>query len=103
MDHTAFALTVAKIAYCYAIGEFGFGGFDGTEIRDLLVGRRVDVYDFVGSAVDGRDIRIQQLHRLSHYVEQDMLIVRVALFASCGANPILVVIGRRVASEEFNC
>lgn len=93
MDHTAFALSIAKIGYCYAIGELEFGGFDGSEIRDLLAGRRDDTYNFVGSASDWSDIRLQQLHRLSYHVEQGMLVVRVALFASCGACPLLVVLG----------
>jgi len=34
----AFSKMLAKIAYCYAVAERGFSGFDGAEIRALLRG-----------------------------------------------------------------
>lgn len=42
------ALMIAKIAYCYAIARLGLDAFDGSEIRDLLQGRRTDLYNYVG-------------------------------------------------------
>jgi len=43
-----FALMLAKIAYCFAVAELGLDGFDRDNIRDLLAGRRGDVYNFIG-------------------------------------------------------
>jgi hypothetical protein len=44
-----FAKMLAKIGYCYAVAERNIDGFDGDAIRDLLAGRRGDVYNFVGN------------------------------------------------------
>ena len=44
-----FAKMVAKIGYCYAVAKLGFDAFDGDAIRELLAGKRDDVYNFVGN------------------------------------------------------
>ncbi|MGZ5817880.1 MAG: HNH endonuclease, partial [Burkholderiaceae bacterium] len=49
LDHTAFGLTVAKIAFCFAIAERGLEAIDLSELRDLLLGKRSDLYNYVGS------------------------------------------------------
>jgi len=47
-DNGPLALTLAKIAYCYAVARLGLDAFDGSEIRALLLEERSDVYNFVG-------------------------------------------------------
>lgn len=94
-NHTAMALTLAKIAYCYAVAECGLDGFDGAEIRDLLQGRRCDIYNFVGSTDKNyASLSTKDLHSL--YIRElgDNLIVLVHLFASCKMIPYEVVVGR---------
>ena len=92
-NHTAFGLTVVKIGYCFAMAERGFDKFDGSEVRDLLSGKRNDLYNFFGSSSDGSSIRLDQLHHISLIEEKGFLIARVQLFASCAALPYLVVLG----------
>jgi hypothetical protein len=82
-----FALMLTKIAYCYAFAERGANGFDGDEIRDLLMGRRDDVYNFVGNPAKLEVLGNQHLHALYFREERDWLTVLVHLFASCNANP----------------
>ncbi|WP_458137110.1 hypothetical protein [Methylomonas sp. YC3] len=92
-NHTAFSLTLAKIGYCYAIAERGYDSFESTEIRDLLLGYRDDVYNFVGSYGISEKPKINQLHWLSLVKIGKYLVARVHLFASCGITPYQVVLG----------
>jgi hypothetical protein len=97
-----FAKTIAKIAYCYAVGELGLDGFEHSEIRDLLRGKRDDVYNFVGNVQEHTPLTRQYLHGLYIKDVGEFVTVLVDLFASCrGATdecrPYQVVVGRRIA------
>lgn len=85
-----YALTIAKIAYCYAVAERGFEGFDGSEIRDLLAGNRDDFYNFVGSALKPERLTNRHLHGLYFRERGEWLTVLVHLFASCEGNANIV-------------
>jgi HNH endonuclease len=91
--HQEFALTVTKIAYCYAVAELGLDGFDGTEIRDLLMGRRDDVYNFFGGSVDGDCLLRRDFHGLMLRERKWFRTVVFHLFSSLRAPPYEVVIG----------
>jgi hypothetical protein len=92
MNPTAFSLTLAKIAYCFACAERGLGGLD--EIRDLLAGNRDDVYNFVGSWSKKQQLTKKYLHNLYFRERGENLTVLVHLFASCGMDPYEVVVGK---------
>ncbi len=94
IDFTAFALTLAKIAYCYAIAERGISGFDGSEMRSLLLGHRSDTFNFVGGPLEVATPKINQLHWLSFRQRGAWLTVVVHLFASFGVSPYEVAVGR---------
>lgn len=92
-NHTAFSLTIAKIGYCFGVAELGKFAFDSSEIIDLLLGRRDDVYNFVGSDPLIAPRRIDRLHWLSLLRVGGYWVARVQLFASCGISPYHVVLG----------
>jgi hypothetical protein len=99
MVNGPFAKMLAKIAYCFAVAERGFEGFGGQDIRDLLAGRRDDVYDFVGTVATPELLTTRHLHSLYFRQRGDWLTVLVHLFASCGAegkpsHPYEVVVGK---------
>ncbi len=92
------AQTLAKIAYCFAIGELGKDGFDGAEIRDLLKGRRGDLYNLVGSSAREESLPSITLHGLYMRERCGLVIVLIDLFACCHngkTRPYEVVVGRR--------
>jgi hypothetical protein len=91
--HQEFALMVGKIAYCYAVAELGLDGFDGTEIRDLLMGRRDDAYNFFGGSVDGDRLLRRDFHGLMLRERNGFRTVVVHLFSSLRAPPYEVAIG----------
>lgn len=82
-----FAKMLAKIGYCYAMAERGGDAFEGDDIRDLLMGRREDVYNFVGNPKEPEVLGNQHLHGLYFRQRGDWLTVLVHLFASCNADP----------------
>jgi hypothetical protein len=93
-NHTAFSTTLAKIAYCFAVAEKGIDYFDGSSIRDLLLGRRTDTFNFVGGVLNGEHTSPTYLHHLSFRVRDNWLTVIVHLFASFNAEPYEVVVGK---------
>jgi hypothetical protein len=99
-----FATMLVKIGYCYAVAENGFEAFDGTDIRDLLMGRRNDVYNFVGCPEEPEILTDRRLHALYFRERRDWLTVLVHLFASCNGDPAIptipyeVVVGTKKAS-----
>jgi hypothetical protein len=100
MANGPFAKTLAKIGYCYAAAESGLETFSGNDIRDLLAGRRDDVYNFVGCALVSEHLAKRHLHGLYLRNRNGWLTVLVHLFASCDADerkpsvPYEVVVGR---------
>ena len=94
-DHTAFSLTIAKMAYSFAVAECGLNGFDGDEIRALLKCQRDDVYNFVGGILKSQHFTKRYLHNLYIRDRDGLLTVIVHLFASCGMMPYEVVVGHR--------
>jgi hypothetical protein len=93
-SNTEFSLTLAKIAYTYAVAERGLNGFDGDEIRALLRGERDDVYNFVGGLSRPEHFANRHLHALYIRERGDVLTVVVHLFASCKMMPYEVVVGK---------
>lgn len=101
--HTQFALYLAKMAYCHAVGTLRLSGFDGGDIRDLLCGRRGDVYNFVGGPIVEERLSGRHLHGLYlRYRSGGWLSVVIRLFASFNGPTYEVVVApwpsRRAAS-----
>lgn len=94
-NHTAFSLTLAKIAYTYAVARIGVDHFDGDEIRALLRGCRTDTYNFVGGLSIPQEFSRRHLHGLYIKDRGEILSVVVHLFASCKMQPYEIVVGKR--------
>ena len=93
-DHTAFALTLGKIGYCFACAHWGLDGFNGLEMRQLLCGERQDAYNFVGGTIEcGTPFTKRWLHNLYVREREELATVIVHLFASFGLPPYEVVVG----------
>lgn len=92
-----FGMSIVKIAYAFAVAECGINAFDGTEIRELLADKRQDLFNFFGSLKNISHRRMHHLHHLSWIVEKELLIVKVHLFASYGAAPYIVVVGKHIS------
>lgn len=101
-NFTAFFYLVTKIAYSYAIAELGFSSFDGHAIRELLLGKRVDMFNFVGGPYIQEGGSKSSLHRLSIRRRGDWVTVIVHLFSSTGVPPYEVVVGRSTAPVAFS-
>ncbi|MBX4997601.1 hypothetical protein [Rhizobium lentis] len=86
-------MVVAKMAYCYAIAERGLNAFDATDLLDLLMGRRDDIFNFVGRPVEDEHLAMLRLHKFYFRKRGDIITVIVHLFASFGGPKHEVVIG----------
>jgi hypothetical protein len=95
IDHTAFAMCLAKMAYCFAVVKLGLHGFDGSDIRDLLCGTRSDIYNFVGGHSASEHLSGRHLHAMYLRERGGWFTVLVHLFASFGCGAYEVVIAPR--------
>jgi hypothetical protein len=96
-DPHAYAYSIAKWAYSLAAAERGLGCCDTQPIRDLMLGRRNDVFAFVGTPSPCEPATREWLHEASVREDGPWLTVTLALFASAGMAPYEVVIGPRKA------
>jgi hypothetical protein len=93
-DPRAYAYSVAKWAYALAVAERGLDGCDSQAMRDLMLGRRNDMFAFVGTPSPRAAPTREWLHDASMRENGPWLTVTLALFASAGMTPYEVVIGR---------
>lgn len=91
---SAYALALAKMAYSFAVAECGISSFDGDAIRDLLLGKRSDILNFVGGPLDSDAVSNNQLHFLRVNKRGGKLSVSVNLFASYSAVRNEVYVGK---------
>ena len=94
-DPHAYAWSVAKWAYALAVAARGVDCCDTQPMRDLLLGRRDDVFAFVGNPAPRASASREWLHNFELRHNGPWLTVTLALFASAGMTPFEVVIGRR--------
>jgi hypothetical protein len=93
-DPCAYAHSIAKWAYALAVAERGPQCADTQSMRDLMLGRRDDVFAFVGSSPDRAAASGEWLHDIALLERDGWLVATLALFASAGMAPYEVVIGR---------
>ena len=93
-DPHAYAWTIAKWAYALAVAERGIAGFDTQPMRDLMLGRRSDVFAFVGTPLPRAYASREWLHDFAVREDRPWLTVTLALFASAAMTPYEVVVGR---------
>lgn len=93
-DPHAYAWSVAKWAYAMAVAERGLDCCDTRPMRDLMLGRRNDVFAFVGSPSPCEAAPREWLHDAAVHENGRWLTVSLALFASAGMVPYEVVVGR---------
>ncbi|MBC7663605.1 MAG: hypothetical protein H7276_07380 [Caulobacter sp.] len=94
VDPHAYAHSIAKWAYALAVAERGLACCDTRPMRDLLLGRRDDVFAFVGTPAPRVTASREWLHDFDLHDDGAWLTVTLALFASGGMTPYQVVIGR---------
>jgi len=92
-DPHACAYAIAKWAYSLAVAERGLDGFDTQPMRDLMLGRRGDVFNFTGTPTPRAGASRAWLHDFELRHDGPWLMVRLALFASAGMTPHEVVVG----------
>ena len=91
IDYSTYARALAKIAYCQAVANIGFGEFRSLATTDIILGRYPNVPYFVGSRVS--DPPAPQPDNVLHATQVEFLTidriqlirVRLRLFASSGA------------------
>jgi len=96
-DPHAYAYSIAKWAYALAVAERGLHCCDTQPMRDLMLGRRNDVFAFVGNPLPREAASREWLHDAFIRENDENLTVTLALFASAGMTPYEVVIGPRTA------
>jgi hypothetical protein len=89
----AYAYAIAKWAYGMAVAKEGFDACDMHAIRDLLAGRRGDVFNFVGSARPGGAAGSAGLHSATIQTHGAWRTVVLHLLSSAGLSPYEIVIG----------
>ena len=94
-DPNAYGWAIAKWAYALAVAERGLDGCDTQAMRDLMRGRRDDVFAFVGTPSPREPASREWLHVATLHDVGPWLTLRLALFASAGMLPYEIVIGRR--------
>ena len=94
LEPRAYATAIAKWAYSLAVAERGLACCDTRAMRDLLLGKRADVFSFVGTPAPRVAASREWLHDVSVREQGPWLKVTLALFASAGMTPYEVVIGR---------
>ncbi len=93
-DPHAYATSIAKWAYALAVAQRGLDCCDTQPMRDLLLGRRHDVFAFVGAPSPRAGASREWLHDFALREHGSWLTVSLALFACAGMTPFEVVIGR---------
>jgi len=93
-DPHAYAHSIAKWACTLAVAERGLDGCDLQPMRDLMLGRRHDVFAFVGTPSQRGPASREWLHDVAFHERNGWLVATLALFASAGMAPYEVVIGR---------
>jgi len=94
-DPHAYAWSIAKWAYALAVAERGLDCCDTQPMRDLMQGRRDDVFAFVGTRSPREPAPRDWLHAATLHDDGPWLTLRLALLASAGMPPYEIVIGRR--------
>jgi hypothetical protein len=92
-DPHAYGYSIAKWAYALAVAERGLHGFDTHAIRQLLTGRRDDVFNFVGTPRSPVPAPRDRLHTVALRDDAGTLVVDLGLLASAGMTPYEVAIG----------
>jgi hypothetical protein len=98
-DPVAYACAIAKWAYTLAVAELGLACCDTQPMRDLMLGRRADIFAFVGTAPDRLPAARDWLHDVAFHERAGWLVATLALFASAGMAPYEVVVGRLPAKR----
>jgi hypothetical protein len=93
-DPRAHGYALAKWAYALAVAQVGLDGDRLQPMRDLLLGRRDDVFAFVGTPAARAPASREHLHDFELRERPPWLTVRLALFASAGMAPHEIVVGR---------
>ena len=93
-DPRAYALSIAKWAYAMAVAADGLEACDMRATRDLLAGRRHDVFNFVGTAHPRRPAAREWLHDATLHDNGPWRTVVLHLLGSAGLPPYEVVVGR---------
>ena len=93
-DPFAYAWSIAKWAFALTVAERGLDCCDLQAMRDLMRGRRTDVFAFVGTPSPRAPASRAWLHDVTWRDADGWLVATLALFASAGMTPYEVVIGR---------
>ena len=100
-DPHAYAWSIAKWAYALAVAERGLACCDTQAMRDLMLGRGGDPFDFVGTPARRGPGSRDCLHHHTIADAGPWLTVTLGLFSSAGMLPYEVVIGPSKAPADW--
>ena len=88
-------MLMAKAGYAYASVKLGLDAFDGTDMRNLLLGNRTDIYNFVGGLSVKEELDTDSaFHQFYLRKRGELQTVVVHMFASFDAPPWEIVLGK---------
>jgi hypothetical protein len=90
---------LSKIACCFAVAERGFEKYKDSALRELVLGERDDLHNFVGGALNGERLTDRYLHHLAFRKRGEFNTVLIHLFSSYLA-PAYEVIIDEVANQR---
>ncbi len=88
-------MVIAKMAYCYAIAEKGLNFMDLSGLRDLVLGERHDVFNFVGCPIVEEPLPMLRLHKFYFRQRGEFSTLLVHIFASFRGPVYEVVLGKQ--------
>jgi len=93
-DRGIFARFLAKVALGFAVACVGFDRFEEVFVKNAILGTSEDVGTWVGSTEDQPVGRGSGVHELSAELANDILSVKIRLFAQLKTPEYLVIVGR---------
>jgi hypothetical protein len=97
IDLVAFACFLAKIGYGFVVAEYGPNTFRGTGLLSAMMRRERSIFAWVGgpeeSIIPERIPRTENLHDIRVCKVDELVFVRIRLFARYSAPEYMVIIG----------
>jgi len=94
LQPVAFARLLAKIAYGFAVANYGLGMFEEVYVLPAILGESDDIGRWVGHPTDNLISAGKHLHEIKLSVTKGEILAHVRLFLPFNAPEYLVVVGR---------
>jgi len=95
-----FARLLAKIAYGFAVAQYGIENIDDAYLLPSILGTKDDIGRWVGCASDTELITEPHLHQITLWLDHDEIHASIRLFASLNTPKYLVIVGHIAAHAD---